>query len=510
MKKRQILFFLLLVTASAFAQTISQKGVAYQYNGKEARTPLGNVTISYDGNQRTTISGEQDGTFSLTLTGRKMGDRIGGVTVRKREMMVFNQQAVDEWSVRKEPLKLILCNADEFERQKENLIAIGKREAKKKYDRQVAELEKLLVEGKIKLQEKDSALDKAYEELERARKHMDEYADLFARIDESEVDPLAQQAIELFNRGEVERAIQKFEEGRYMEKLERAIKNSQQADELKAIAEQAKERATEDSLKAVQSLKAQIEAYKLNIEWEKAGALLKGIADKSGDVEEIFAYAKFCQEQNIFAEAEAYYNRALIIYRRLAQENPQAYEPDVATTLNNLAILYQNTQRFNESEKMYQEALETYRRLAQENPQAYEPYVATTLNNLAILYSDTQRFNESEKMYQEALEIRRRLALENPQAYEPEVAQTQYNIGCSKVKQQHYPDAIVPFEEALEIYRRIMKVNPAQRQCVCFGFASSILRPTIILLHTRLIRNGCRYLKTSMKPILNRCVVTMQ
>ena len=69
--------------------------------------------------------------------------------------------------------------------------------------------------------------------------------------------------------------------------MERAIKNSQQADELKAVAEQAKERATEDSLKAVQSLKAQIEAYKLNNEWEKARELLKGIADKSGDVEEV-------------------------------------------------------------------------------------------------------------------------------------------------------------------------------------------------------------------------------
>lgn len=85
------IFFLiasLFIMSMMSAQTITQNGVAYRYNGKQKRTPLGNVTISYDMSQRTTLSNEKDGTFALTLTGRKMGDRIGGVTIRKREMMV--------------------------------------------------------------------------------------------------------------------------------------------------------------------------------------------------------------------------------------------------------------------------------------------------------------------------------------------------------------------------------------------------------------------------------------
>ena len=42
--------------------------------------------------------------------------------------------------------------------------------------------------------------------------------------------------------------------------------------------------------------------------------------------------------------------------------------------------------------------------------------MATTLSNLATLYQRTQRLEESEAMYKEALEIRRRLAASNPQA----------------------------------------------------------------------------------------------
>ena len=238
MKKICLSILMSLAAIILLAQT--QQGVSYRYNGKHPRTPLGNVTISYDGNQRTTLSKENSGEFTLTLTGRKMGDRIGLVTVKKRDMMVFNKQAVDEWSVRKEPLQLILCDADEFENQKQKLIEIGFRQAKERYDRQKALLEKELAESKIKQQEYESAIDAAHEELEKARKHMAEYADLFARIDESEIDPQAQQAMDMFHQGNVEQAIQLFEQGNYMEKLKQDNRSIRQADQLIQMTEQAK------------------------------------------------------------------------------------------------------------------------------------------------------------------------------------------------------------------------------------------------------------------------------
>ncbi|WP_423808918.1 tetratricopeptide repeat protein, partial [Prevotella dentalis] len=60
----------------------------------------------------------------------------------------------------------------------------------------------------------------------------------------------------------------------------------------------------------------------------------------------------------------------------------------MATSYNNLAVLYSDTQRFQDSEAMYKSALTIYERLAKANPQAYEPDLATSYNNLAVLYSD--------------------------------------------------------------------------------------------------------------------------
>lgn len=122
------LLLALLMTMPLLAQTINQKGVTYRYNGKNKRTPIGGVYIKPVTANNGVVSDEGNGTFTLVLNSLQMGSRIGNVRVTKQGMMVFNQQAVDEWNVRKDPLCLILCNADEFQRQKKNLIAIGEQQ----------------------------------------------------------------------------------------------------------------------------------------------------------------------------------------------------------------------------------------------------------------------------------------------------------------------------------------------------------------------------------------------
>lgn len=334
MKKILCLSVGLLVATMAFAQVQMQKGFSYQYNGKNPRTPLPNVTIECITANNAVIS-DSTGTFTLTFNKLKMGDRIGLVSVTKREMMVFNQQAVDEWSIRKEPLCLILCDANEFENQKQNLIEIGKREAKKKYDHQKAELEKQLEASQIDRARYEAELDTEWQELDRLHKHIDEYADLFARIDESEIDSLAQQAMDLFNHGQVDEAVKLFEQGNYLEKLKASNRAIQQADKMIETVEAVKAKAEKDKVEQFQSLKAQIAAYKVQNEWQKAGTLLKGLADELNTYERLFEYANFCYEQKYYYEAESYFLKALPIIQQMAESAPKTYDSNLAQTFNN-------------------------------------------------------------------------------------------------------------------------------------------------------------------------------
>ena len=410
MRKIVIFFMVLLGTCNVLAQSVFvQKGITFRYNGKNPRTPLGGVYVKTATSPNGVVSDENNGVFFLKLQNIKMGDRLGRATVSKKGLMVFNQQAVDEWSARKEPLKLILCDANQFQKQKNNLISIGRNQAEKKYKKRLAELEKKNKAQQLTLDEYHAKLDSINRDRDNAEKHMEEYADMFARIDESEVDTLAQRAIELFNQGQLEEAIKLLEQGNYPEIYDDALKKIKtQAEELRQKADSAVVLADKDIEEYKKFIQAQVSVYKMRKEWDKAAELLKGLADKLQTQDVIWDYAIFSQNQNQFAEAETYYNIYIKKQLLLSKTNPQIYESDLGDSYNNLANLYYVTQRFADSEQMFNSALEIYKRLMGENSFIYGQRLANCL----------------------------------------------FGLANSQVKQEKYAEAISPFEQALEFYKK--------------------------------------------------------
>lgn len=177
----------------------------------------------------------------------------------------------------------------------------------------------------------------------------------------------------------------------------------------------------------------------------------------------VFSYAYFLDENNQFKLANDYYVEALTLRRQLAKVNPDIYLPNVANTLNNLAILVsQDTQRRNEAETLHNEALSLRRQLAKQNPNVYLPDVAGTLNNLAILVrKDTKRRNEAESLFNEALTLYRQLAKDNPNVYLPDVATTLNNLANLVSKDtQRRKEAETLYNEALSLRRQLAKDDP--------------------------------------------------
>jgi tetratricopeptide (TPR) repeat protein len=68
--------------------------------------------------------------------------------------------------------------------------------------------------------------------------------------------------------------------------------------------------------------------------------------------------------------------------------------PAVATSLNNLAVLYHDQLRYADAEPLYQRALAIREKtLGRDHPD-----VATSLNNLAVLYHDQLRYTDAEPL----------------------------------------------------------------------------------------------------------------
>ena len=454
---KRILWLLIAALCVTNALAIDQLGIAYRYNGKKQRTPIGGVYVKVATSPNGVVSDKKNGQFVLKLDGLGMGDPLGMVTVSKRGMVVLNKDEVAKWSVQKKPLVLILCDANEFQKLKDRLVAIGRSQAKKNHKQELAKLEALNAKKQLTLEQYYAKQDSIDKKMEHALAHMDEYADLFARIDESEIDAVSQKAFDMFKQGHIDEAIDLFKKNEQKAKMP-SIR--EKAEEMRQLADSAGSLAQQDIDESMEQAKAYVEALKYKGEWEEAGRVLKELADALGTYEAMMEYADFARRQNQYAEAETYYKLCKDKIAPLVKTNPELYEPQLAKVYINLGVVYYCTKRFNESEQMHKAALQIRKRLADANPQAHEPDLAVCYKHLGLLYFETQRYDESEQMHKAALQIRKRLAEANPQTYESDLADNYNNLACLYRATQRYAESELLSKTAMAIYKRLADANP--------------------------------------------------
>lgn len=171
-----------------------------------------------------------------------------------------------------------------------------------------------------------------------------------------------------------------------------------------------------------------------------------------------------CAEIKQYAQAEKEYTEVLQIFRRLAECDPDIYDKFVALMLYCLGNLHREYQKqYSLAEKEYAEALSIYRRLAKTTSECYEydNDIASVVQDLAILHNDLSQYSQAEKEYEEALQIRRRIAPINPDYYDEDIANTLVNLGdLHTYTLRQWSQAEKEYEEALSIYRRLAENNP--------------------------------------------------
>ncbi|MEM9092530.1 MAG: FxSxx-COOH system tetratricopeptide repeat protein, partial [Cyanobacteria bacterium P01_F01_bin.53] len=145
-----------------------------------------------------------------------------------------------------------------------------------------------------------------------------------------------------------------------------------------------------------------------------------------------------------YSEAESLYQESLAMRKRLSGND----HPSVASSLNNLAGLYENQGRYSEAESLYQESLAMRKRLLGED----HPDVATILNNLAVLYNTQGRYSEAESLYQESLAMKKWLSGND----HPDVALRLNNLARLYQNQGRYSEAESLNQESLAMRKRLL------------------------------------------------------
>lgn len=112
--------------------------------------------------------------------------------------------------------------------------------------------------------------------------------------------------------------------------------------------------------------------------------------------------AALYQEQGKYTLAEPLEQRALTILEQVLEGNdavPSDSAFFLATSLNNLATLYQEQRKYVQAERLFVRALAVWTHIF--GP--IHPHIAYSQNNLGSLYEEQGRYDNAEAMYQQAL-----------------------------------------------------------------------------------------------------------
>ncbi|MEM8602117.1 MAG: tetratricopeptide repeat protein, partial [Bacteroidota bacterium] len=132
----------------------------------------------------------------------------------------------------------------------------------------------------------------------------------------------------------------------------------------------------------------------------------------------------------------------------------------LADALNTLGIRFSNLGRREDALTATEEAVTIRRRLAQRNPDAFEPDLAMSLNNLGIRFSNLGRREDALTATEEAVALYQRLAQRNPDAFEPNLANALWTLGNVYNAFDQHETALDPLSESLHVLMRHFKRVP--------------------------------------------------
>ncbi len=146
--------------------------------------------------------------------------------------------------------------------------------------------------------------------------------------------------------------------------------------------------------------------------------------------------------------------QALDIRRKLARNNPEAYESSVAESCKNLAETYLLSDEFDKAERYLEESLEIQKRLMSFKGESENGALAATDCVFAELYSETNRFEKAEKAYKSAINIYRSLSFTN------ELARTYNHLGRLYCKFGKKDEALDCYFNSIVLYISLYRKSP--------------------------------------------------
>ena len=175
-----------------------------------------------------------------------------------------------------------------------------------------------------------------------------------------------------------------------------------------------------------------------------------------------------CNKGGRFEEAEAYLYEALPYLDEVPEEQYIHFTAERAGVFNYLGYLYDGVEDYAKAEECYVRALRIREKLRKYSLKVEDHY-ATTLGNLAFVYDNTGRFEESDRAFEDTIAIQKKLAYSNPRENLVQYAKSLYSYVYT-ARNRYFEESDDKYsslgylcDEAIGLFRRISaEAGPAE------------------------------------------------
>ena len=415
---------------------------------------LPGVTIRLRGGHTAVLSGA-GGKFEMTMSKAKAGDAFYLSSVRKSGYELADNRTIGRAFTysSKVPIEIVMINTREKEEDVRRISDNSYRRAEKTYKQRISKLEKQLSEKTISEASYREQLQDLQTWFEKYESLINSMAERYASTDYATIDSLNAAINIAIENGELERADSLISTAGSLEKMVKENKEAERkANECLNIGRNIMENATADlmSIKNDKNRLADLLYSKYSIcltraERDSAAYYIQMRAELDTTNVDWQLEAGWFIDYYLadYEEAIALYKRAL----RSAVEQFGDSHPDVATSYNNIGLVYNDQGNYVKALESYNKALEIYLSVFGDK----HPNVATNYNNIAVVYFSQGNYAQALEYYNKALEIYLSVFGDR----HPNVATNYNNIGAVYFSHGNYAQALEYYNKALEIYLSI-------------------------------------------------------
>ena len=457
MKKRILFLSALLIAVTCGAMAQSQKGFVKTrgriVNGKVvAGQGLTGATVHVKGRASVLVK-NSNGSFSFPVTTKQFVIE----SVNKKGYQLVDADAAPKTYVHSPaPIYLVMETPSQLMEDKLEAERKLRRTLTKRLQQREDELEALKEQNRITQEQYNATMQQLYDQQESNEALVREMAEYYSRIDYDQIDEFNTRVSEFILAGDLAKADSllrsKGDIDERIRKLNEHHDANVQARENLEKSEQAEQFSRED---LAQDCFSFFRRFALDNKPDSALCYIeKRAALDSTNCQWQADAGSYLQKRGMTRQARKYYDRALKAARKMAADNPELYEPLLAKTLNNIALLYTQTADVAAAEPLFQESLALFKRLSSTDESTYSPYVASTLNNMAVLYSgNIDNASRVEQLLQETLSIY--MSQDNVETFSPAVASIWNNLALLYDETGRYEDSEQMYLKALDLYGQL-------------------------------------------------------